>query len=138
MCRPVILVGNKLDLRGGNDVSNEAFQSELAPLMREFKEVETCIECSALASVNISETFYLAQNAVLHPTAPLYDSREHIMKPACIDALTRIFKLSDTNKDQVLDDEELHEFQVISPRKASYSCIRALSKKGEWRLCGAY
>ncbi|OAV99055.1 hypothetical protein PTTG_02406 [Puccinia triticina 1-1 BBBD Race 1] len=108
---PVILVGNKLDLRGGNDVSNEAFQSELAPLMREFKEVETCIECSALASVNISETFYLAQNAVLHPTAPLYDSREHIMKPACVDALTRIFKLSDINKDQVLDDEELHEFQ---------------------------
>ncbi|POW03282.1 hypothetical protein PSTT_11206 [Puccinia striiformis] len=109
---PVILVGNKLDLRSGNDVSNEAFQSELAPLMREFKEVETCIECSALASVNISETFYLAQNAVLHPTAPLYDSREHIMKPACVDALTRIFKLSDTNKDQVLDDEELHEFQL--------------------------
>ncbi|CAH7688982.1 P-loop containing nucleoside triphosphate hydrolase protein [Phakopsora pachyrhizi] len=108
---PVILVGNKLDLRGGQYVSNEAFQSELAPLMREFKEVETCIECSAKASINISETFYLAQNAVLHPTAPLYDSREHVLKPACYNALVRIFKLSDVNKDGVLDDDELHEFQ---------------------------
>ncbi|MBW0490571.1 hypothetical protein O181_030286 [Austropuccinia psidii MF-1] len=108
---PVILVGNKLDLRGSDDLSNEAFQSELSPLMREFKEVETCIECSAKALVNISETFYLAQNAVLHPTAPLYDSREHTLKPACVNALTRIFKLCDVNKDNVLDDEELHEFQ---------------------------
>lgn len=108
---PVILVGNKIDLRDGEDVTNEAFQSELAPLMREFKEVETCIECSAKASLNISETFYLAQNAVLHPTAPLYDSREHSLKPACVNALTRVFKLCDVNKDNVLDDEELHEFQ---------------------------
>ena len=28
--------------------------------------------------VNVSEVFYFAQKAVLHPTAPLYDSREHV------------------------------------------------------------
>jgi hypothetical protein len=26
----------------------------------------------------VSEVFYFAQKAVLHPTAPLYDSREHV------------------------------------------------------------
>ena len=98
------------------------------------KEVETCVECSAKTSVNMSAVFYFAQKAVLHPTAPLYDSRDHVsrqvillyadsdeiwgwcghqtLKPACINALQRIFKLCDKNKDQLLDAEELNEFQV--------------------------
>jgi len=42
------------------------------------KEVETCVECSAKELLNVSEVFYFAQKAVLHPTAPLYDSREHV------------------------------------------------------------
>lgn len=29
-------------------------------------------QCSAKTLVNISEMFYYAQNAVLHPTAPIY------------------------------------------------------------------
>lgn len=33
---PVILVGNKIDLRGG-EVTNEALEEEIGPLMREFK-----------------------------------------------------------------------------------------------------
>ncbi len=36
------------------------------------------------------------------------------LKPACEEALRRIFKLCDTNKDGVLDNEELNEFQVCS------------------------
>ena len=50
------------------------------------QEVETCVECSARVPLNVSEVFYFAQKAVLHPTAPLYDSRDHvsvfIRKPA--------------------------------------------------------
>lgn len=42
------------------------------------QEVETVVECSALLPLNVSEVFYFAQKAVLHPTAPLYDSREHV------------------------------------------------------------
>lgn len=71
--------------------------------MVEFKEVETCVECSAKLPLNVSEVcyltvhnrvyvskltnlayvqvFYFAQNAVLHPTAPLYDTREHVSIP---------------------------------------------------------
>jgi len=94
---PCILVGNKIDLRGG-EVTNEALEEEIMPIMNEFKviqhskilpklslvfklkmsqEVETCVECSAKIPLNVSEVFYFAQKAVLHPTAPLYDSREH-------------------------------------------------------------
>ncbi|KAI0056103.1 mitochondrial Rho 1 [Artomyces pyxidatus] len=107
---PVILVGNKIDLRGG-EVTNEALEAEIIPIMDEFKEVETCVECSAKLPLNVSEVFYFAQKAVLHPTAPLYDSREQVLKPACIDALKRIFKLCDMNKDGILDAAELNEFQ---------------------------
>lgn len=92
---PVILVGNKIDLRGG-EVSNEDLENEVAPIMEEFKvlvlvrllseisltlflkEVETCVECSARIPTNIAGIIYFAQKAVLHPTAPLYDSRTHV------------------------------------------------------------
>ncbi|SNX84353.1 Mitochondrial Rho GTPase 1 [Melanopsichium pennsylvanicum] len=107
---PVILVGNKIDLRSG-DVTNAALEDELAPVMAEFKEVETCVECSARIPLNVSEVFYFAQKAVLYPTAPLYDSREHVLKPACIDALKRVFRLCDSDKDSLLSDAELNDFQ---------------------------
>ncbi len=107
---PVILVGNKIDLRSG-DVTNAALEDELAPVMAEFKEVETCVECSARIPLNVSEVFYFAQKAVLYPTAPLYDSREHVLKPACVDALKRIFRLCDSDKDGLLSDAELNDFQ---------------------------
>ena len=44
------------------------------------KEVETCVECSAKIPLNVSEVFYFAQKAVLHPTAPLYDSKKQVCK----------------------------------------------------------
>ena len=34
------------------------------------------------------------------------------MKPACVEALKRIFKISDINKDGILDTIELNDFQV--------------------------
>lgn len=35
-----------------------------------------------------------------------------VLKPACVEALRRIFKLCDANKDGLLDAAELNEFQV--------------------------
>lgn len=35
------------------------------------------------------------------------------LKPACIAALSRIFKLCDVNKDGILDDNELNDFQRV-------------------------
>ncbi|KAI8926690.1 P-loop containing nucleoside triphosphate hydrolase protein [Entophlyctis helioformis] len=108
---PVVLVGNKIDIRG-KDITNESLEEQIMPIMNEFKEVETCVECSAKQPLNVSEVFYFAQKAVLYPTAPLYDSREHILKPACVDALRRIFKLCDLDKNGFLDDDEINEFQT--------------------------
>ncbi|XP_008959158.2 mitochondrial Rho GTPase 2 isoform X6 [Pan paniscus] len=105
---PIILVGNKSDLRSGS--SMEA----VLPIMSQFPEIETCVECSAKNLRNISELFYYAQKAVLHPTAPLYDPEAKQLRPACAQALTRIFRLSDQDLDQALSDEELNAFQQKS------------------------
>lgn len=45
-------------------------------IMEDFPEVESCVECSAKTLHNISEMFYYAQKAVLHPTSPLYIMEE--------------------------------------------------------------
>jgi Ras family protein T1 len=111
------LVGNKIDVRG-HDIANDELEEQVMPIMNEFKEVETCVECSAKQPLNVSEVFYFAQKAVLHPTAPLYDSREHVLKPACIDALRRIFKLCDIDKNGFLDDDEIDNFQVLGTKLA--------------------
>ncbi|XP_054067048.1 mitochondrial Rho GTPase 2 isoform X4 [Rissa tridactyla] len=102
---PIILVGNKSDLQMGSSMD------VILPIMNQFSEIETCVECSAKNLKNISELFYYAQKAVLHPTAPLYDPEEKQLKPACARALTRIFSLSDQDNNQILSDDELNYFQ---------------------------
>ncbi|KAJ1967482.1 ERMES complex Ca(2+)-binding regulatory GTPase gem1 [Dimargaris xerosporica] len=108
---PVLLVGNKADRRTV-DRSIPSLSQEIGPIMSEFREVETCVECSAKTLTNVSEVFYFAQKAVLHPTGPLYDTQTHTLRPNCERALKRIFKLCDRNQDSVLDDDELNHFQT--------------------------
>ncbi|KAK2855441.1 hypothetical protein Q7C36_007310 [Tachysurus vachellii] len=102
---PIILVGNKSDLRSGSSMET------ILPIMNQFSEIETCVECSAKNLKNISELFYYAQKAVLHPTAPLYDPEDKQLKPPCVRALTRIFTISDQDNDRILSDDELNSFQ---------------------------
>ncbi|XP_041829966.1 mitochondrial Rho GTPase 2 isoform X1 [Melanotaenia boesemani] len=102
---PIILVGNKSDLRSGSSMET------ILPIMNQFSEIETCVECSAKNLKNISELFYYAQKAVLHPTAPLYDPEDKQLKPACVRALSRIFYVSDQDNDRILSDAELNSFQ---------------------------
>jgi Ras family protein T1 len=79
--------------------------------MDEYPQVETCIECSALELKNISELFYYAQKAVLHPTAPLFSHDEQRLTEKCEIGLQRIFRICDMDNDGVLSDIELNEFQ---------------------------
>jgi hypothetical protein len=67
----------------------------IAPLMMQFKEVEACLECSAKRLQFVEDVFYYALKAVIHPTAPLFDTHTSQLKPACIRALKRIFMLCD-------------------------------------------
>lgn len=136
-------------------------------------------QCSARNLRNISELFYYAQKAVLHPTAPLYDPEAkqvstgwgptHCfprglggaglggvvgghgppegaeptspqLRPACAQALTRIFRLSDQDLDQALSDEELNAFQVCPrptlgaqpPRTSAAVSDRNRPSPGNW------
>lgn len=103
--KPVIIVGNKSDLMDGSTMDT------VLPIMNDYTEVETCVECSAKDLKNISEMFYYAQKAVLHPTAPLFSAETKELKPLCQAALTRVFKISDKDNDGLLSDNELNEFQ---------------------------
>ncbi|KAJ4719482.1 Mitochondrial Rho GTPase [Melia azedarach] len=107
---PVIVVGCKLDLR---DESHQvSLEQVMMPIMQQFREIETCIECSALKQIQIPEVFYYAQKAVLHPTGPLFDQESQALKPRCVRALKRIFILCDHDRDGALSDAELNDFQV--------------------------
>ncbi|CAH8381999.1 unnamed protein product [Eruca vesicaria subsp. sativa] len=107
---PIIVAGCKLDLR---DENNPVILEEvMAPLMNQFREIETCIECSALKQLQAQEVFYYAQKTVIHPTGPLFDQETQTLKPRCVRALKRIFILCDHDKDGALSETELNAFQV--------------------------
>ncbi|KAJ4843022.1 Mitochondrial Rho GTPase 2 [Turnera subulata] len=107
---PVVVVGCKLDLRDENEpVSLEHL---MGPIMQRYREIETCIECSAVTLMQVPDAFYFAQRAVLHPTTPLFDQESQSLRPRCVRALRRIFILCDRDMDGTLNDEELNEFQV--------------------------
>ena len=80
--------------------------------MAEFKEIDSCIRTSAREHHNINEVFFLCQKAVTHPIAPIYDSKEANLKPAAVEALKRVFYLCDKDQDGVLNDKEIHDFQL--------------------------
>jgi len=103
---PVILVGNKVDL---TDIQT---LESILPIMNDFGEVETCVECSARTLKNISEVFYYAQKAVLHPTAPVYNPDEKELTHPAKRALTRIFRICDLDNDNLLCDDEINMFQM--------------------------
>ncbi|XP_011494605.1 PREDICTED: mitochondrial Rho GTPase isoform X2 [Ceratosolen solmsi marchali] len=102
---PVVLVGNKIDIIDYSTIE------EVYPIMKEFSEIESCIECSAKTLQNISEMFYYAQKAVLHPTTPLYNYDTQELTDECKTALKRIFKICDVDNDGLLSDAELNAFQ---------------------------
>ncbi|KRG00068.1 uncharacterized protein Dwil_GK13082, isoform B [Drosophila willistoni] len=103
--KPIVLVGNKIDL-----IEYSTIDSVLA-IMEDYPEIESCVECSAKTLHNISEMFYYAQKAVLHPTSPLYIMEEQDLTPACKKSLKRIFQICDIDGDNRLNDYELNLFQ---------------------------
>jgi Ras family protein T1 len=109
---PVILVGNKTDLRA-EPLTDAELEHQFAPVTARYREVECCVECSAKLLTNVKEIFYFAQKSVLYPTAVLIDVAEDSrpLRPACIAALNRIFQLCDADCDGLLSDAELNAFQ---------------------------
>jgi len=102
---PVILVGNKVDQ------VDYTTMDAVMPVMNDYEEIETCVECSARNLKNISEVFYFAQKAVLHPSAPLWNYQDKDLTDTCKKALLRIFKICDQDNDGIMSDSELARFQ---------------------------
>ncbi|KAI4198887.1 MAG: hypothetical protein LQ348_001965 [Seirophora lacunosa] len=113
---PVVLCANKSDLTKSTS-TDQVVDDEMLPVMDEFKEIDSCIRTSAREHHNINELFFLCQKAVTDPIAPLYDSKESALKPACVSALQRIFYLCDRDRDGYLSDAEVHDFQFKCFRK---------------------
>jgi Ras family protein T1 len=108
---PVVLCANKSDLTANGNTA-QVVEDEMLPVMAEFKEIDSCIRTSAREHHNVNEVFFLCQKAVTHPIAPLFDSKEGILKPAAVAALKRIFYLCDKDQDGYLNDQEMHDFQA--------------------------
>lgn len=108
---PVVLCANKSDLSTTTPAA-QVVEEEMLPVMTEFKEIDSCIRCSARDHYNVNEAFFLCQKAVTHPIAPLFDAKESVLKPASISALQRIFYLCDKDKDGFLNDKEMEDFQM--------------------------
>jgi len=108
---PVVLCANKSDL-SNNAPTSSVVEEEMLPVMAEFKEIDSCIRTSAREHLNVNEVFFLCQKAVTHPIAPIYDSKESNLKPAAMSALKRIFYLCDKDQDGLLNDKEIHDFQL--------------------------
>lgn len=108
---PVVLCGNKSDLTANGNTA-QVVEDEMLPVMAEFKEIDSCIRTSAREHHNVNEVFFLCQKAVTHPIAPLFDSKEGVLKPAAVAALRRIFYLCDKDQDDYLNDQEMHDFQA--------------------------
>jgi len=70
---------------------------------------------------NISEVFYYAQKAVLHPTAPLYLPEEKELTPTCKLALKWIFKVWVTVKETVIFFSKMNFF--LLQETASNVCL---------------
>jgi len=115
---PVVVCSNKSDLTSEGSFSQVA-EEEMKPVMAEFREIDTCIRTSAKLNINVVEAILLCQNAVAYPLAPLFDYKEGRLKPACVDALRRVFYLCDKDHDGFLNDEELRTLEVKVSGKAS-------------------
>lgn len=50
---PVIIVGCKLDMR--DEGYHISLEEVMAPIMQRFREIETCIECSAANLVQVCQ-----------------------------------------------------------------------------------
>ena len=51
------MVGCKLDLRDDNQ--QVSLEQVMSPIMQQFREIETCIECSALRHIQVTMDYNL-------------------------------------------------------------------------------
>lgn len=53
---PIIVAGCKLDLRG--DQHATSLEEVMGPIMQQFREIETCVECSATTMIQVHQVAF--------------------------------------------------------------------------------
>ena len=129
---PVILVGNKLDRRGGGRMALSEEHHRKTNAVMSVPCVEAFLYCSAARLLLIREVFYYAQKAVVYPVAPLYNNNDAVLTEQFQVALWRIFRIFDVDRDGYLSDDELALFQShcfgAQLRRSDISAIKKVVK----------
>ena len=76
-------------------------------LVRNYRQVQMGIECSAYYDRKVKQVLSSAQRAVLYPLAPLYDLSTKQITNKFRKALLRIFRILDANLTGSLSDADL-------------------------------
>ena len=76
----------------------------LRKVVRRYKNVQMGIECSAFYDRNVKSVLNCAQRAVLYPLSPLYSLEARTLTQDFQKALTRIFRIIDSDLDGKLYD----------------------------------
>ena len=113
---PVIIAGNKMDLVLEQQQQQQSSYSarsrqQIIALLQRFKFVRQSLKCSAKNLLHVDDVFNKAKIAVLYPIEPLYDLVGERLTPACKRAFTRIFRVFDSDRDSLWNDNELRAFQ---------------------------
>ena len=118
-----------------NDGGSSSGDALLA-LMETWREVESCVECSARTGFNVLKTIALARRASLYPAAPLTkkvpvpgtkaltlgsnrlsgSTTTHGLSRRCVEALSGVFRTHDVDEDGVLTDADVASVQRQSFR----------------------
>ena len=112
----MILAGNKMDILHQQDLNDEEAlirsRQQFISLGQRFRFVRERIKCSARNLMGVTKIFDKARQAVIYPQSPICDLATCQLTPACRNALTRIFRMYDKDRDGKLSVEELATFQI--------------------------
>jgi len=129
---PVVLIRNKTDIAESSEgETSDALLNECTPIMQEFREVVTCVGCSATNMNLVAEAFYYALNAVLFPMGPLYDLEKRCLVGAAVTSIERVFSICDRTCTDLLSDDELNKFQVLCFSGSDALAVRELESVKE-------
>lgn len=106
---PIIIIGNKLDLKSSSP--DHSFDNVISLLHNYAEMFEVVIECSAKSLENLYDVFIHMQNAVLYPLSPLYNIKNERITKEFEKALALVFKRCDKDRDGFLSEEEFCDMQ---------------------------
>ena len=124
---------------GGGDDDDVDVEAALLALMDAWREIESCVECSARTGLNALKTVRLARRAAIFPVAPLVRTRGSSSSPGapaelsarCTRALVDVFRAHDVDGDGALSDVDVARMQ-----RRGFGVAPAPGElDGLWRTC---